>query len=66
MDRFAQLNAIHLTKFAYFVEKRKNIPDGDGTLVDHSAVLYGSSLSDGNQHDFSRCPSSSPAVRRDG
>jgi hypothetical protein len=56
MDRFAQLNTYHMTKFAYFVEKLKGIPDGDGTLLDHSLVLYGSSLSDGNQHNFSPLP----------
>jgi hypothetical protein len=56
MDRFAQLNTYHMTKFAYFVDKLKGIPDGDGTLLDHSLVLYGSSLSDGNQHNFSPLP----------
>jgi hypothetical protein len=56
MDRFAQLNAYHVTKFAYFLEKLKASPDGDGTLLDHSMVLYGSSLSDGNQHNFSPLP----------
>jgi hypothetical protein len=56
MDRFAQLNTYHMTKFAYFVEKLKGVPDGDGTLLDHSLVLYGSSLSDGNQHNFSPLP----------
>ena len=56
MDRFAQLNTYHVTKFAYFLEKLKGIPDGDGTLLDQSLVLYGSSLSDGNQHNFSPLP----------
>ena len=56
MDRFAQLNAYHMTKFAYFVDELKETPDGDGTLLDHSLVLYGSSLSDGNQHNFSPLP----------
>ena len=56
MDRFAQLNAYHITKFAYFLEQLKKTPDGDGTLLDHSLVLYGSSLSDGNQHNFSPLP----------
>jgi hypothetical protein len=56
MDRFAQLNAYHMGKFAYFLEKLKKTPDGDGTLLDHSLVLYGSSLSDGNQHNFSPLP----------
>src|SRR6185295_216218 len=56
MDRFALLNAYHMAKFAYFVEKLKGVADGDGTLLDHSLVLYGSSLSDGNQHNFSPLP----------
>ena len=56
MDRFARLNTYHMTKFAYFVERLKALPDGDGTLLDHSLVLYGSSLSDGNQHNFSPLP----------
>jgi hypothetical protein len=56
MDRFAQLNTYHMTKFAYFVDKLKSVADGDGTLLDHSLVLYGSSLSDGNQHNFSPLP----------
>jgi hypothetical protein len=56
MDRFAQLNTYHMQKFAYLVEKLKSTPDGDGSLLDHSVVLYGSSLSDGNQHNFSPLP----------
>ena len=56
MDRFAQLNTYHVTKLAYFVEKLNSVHDGDGTLLDHSLVLYGSSLSDGNQHNFSPLP----------
>jgi uncharacterized protein DUF1552 len=56
MDRFAQLNTYHMTKFAYFVDRLKATPDGDGSLLDHAIVLYGSSLSDGNQHNFSPLP----------
>jgi hypothetical protein len=56
MDRFAQLNTYHVTKFAYFLDRLKSLPDGDGTLLDHALVLYGSSLSDGNQHNFSPLP----------
>ena len=56
MDRFAQLNAYHMTKFTYFLERLSKTPDGDGTLLDHAMVLYGSSLSDGNQHNFSPLP----------
>ena len=40
----------------YFLEKLKATPDGDGTLLDHSVVLYGSSMSNGNQHDHDPLP----------
>jgi hypothetical protein len=56
MDRFAQLNAYHVGKLAYFLDRLKKTPDGDGTLLDQAMVLYGSSLSDGNQHNFSPLP----------
>jgi len=41
---------------AYFLEKLKATPDGDGNLLDHSLVLYGSSMSNGNQHDHDPLP----------
>ena len=40
----------------YFLDKLKATPDGDGTLLDHSMVLYGSSMSNGNQHDHDPLP----------
>jgi hypothetical protein len=55
-DRFAVLNTYHVTLFAYFLEKLRNTPDGDGTLLDHSMVLYGSGMSDGNQHNHTDLP----------
>src|SRR5256886_15136466 len=51
MDRFAVLNRYHLTLFTYLLEKLQSIPDGDGTLLDHSMVLSGSAMSDANQHN---------------
>jgi len=56
MDRFAQINKYHVQVFAYLLEKLKSIKDGDGTLLDHSLVLYGSSMSNGNQHDHDPLP----------
>ena len=38
------------SSFAYLVDKLKSTPDGDGTLLDHSMILYGSSICDGNAH----------------
>lgn len=45
-----QVNIYHAQMFAYFLEKLRSTPDGDGTLLDQSLVLYGGGLSDGNQH----------------
>ncbi len=56
MDKFALINKYHVEKLAYFIDKLKNTPDGDGTLLDHSTVLYGSSMSNGNQHDHDPLP----------
>ena len=41
---------------AYFLGKLKSTPDGDGSLLDHSMILYGSSMSDGNQHNHYPLP----------
>ena len=42
---------LHQTElFAYFLEKLRSTPDGDGSLLDHSIIIYGSSLSNGNYH----------------
>ena len=43
-------------QFAYLIEKMKATPDGDGTLLDHSLIMYGSSLSDGNRHTHTNLP----------
>ena len=50
IDKVLRINIFHATLFQYFLEKMQSAPDGDGTLLDHSLVLYGSPLSDGNMH----------------
>ncbi len=55
-DRFAVLNRYHVTLFAYFLEKLRATPDGEGSLLDHSLLLYGSGMSDGNQHNHTDLP----------
>ena len=56
MDKFALINKYHVQLLAYFLEKLRSTPDGDGTLLDHSMILYGSSMSNGNQHDHDPLP----------
>jgi hypothetical protein len=53
---FAKLNRYHVSKVAYFLEKLRATPDGDGNLLDHSLVLYGSPMGDSNMHDHKRLP----------
>jgi hypothetical protein len=56
MDSFALINKYHVQMLAYFIEKLSKEPDGDGNLLDHSMILYGSSMSNGNQHDHDPLP----------
>src|SRR5262245_66311029 len=51
MAVYSKLNTYHVDTLAYFLEKLQAISDGDGTLLDHSIVLYGSGMSDGNTHN---------------
>ena len=53
---FAKLNRYHVGLLPYFFEKLKNTPDGDGNLLDHSMILYGSPLGDSNVHNHKRVP----------
>ena len=53
---FAKLNAYHVGLVPYFLDKLKNTPDGDGNLLDHSLVLYGSPMGDSNAHNHRRVP----------
>ena len=56
MDQFAVINRYHIKMLGYFLERLQATPDGDGNLLDHSMILYGSSLSDGNEHNFDPLP----------
>jgi hypothetical protein len=52
----ARLNAYHVGMFAKFIERLRATPDGDGSLLDHSVIVYGSGMSDGNGHTGSPLP----------
>jgi hypothetical protein len=55
-ERFTVLNRYHVGLLGYFLDKLKKTPDGDATLLDHSLIVYGSGLGDGNQHDHADLP----------
>jgi hypothetical protein len=56
VERMAKINAFHVSLFAYFLEKLKATPEGDGSLLDHSLYLYGSGMGDPNVHDHVNLP----------
>jgi hypothetical protein len=56
IERVAKINELHMQLFAGFVGKLKATPDGDGTLLDHTTIVYGSGLSDGNRHTHDDLP----------
>jgi hypothetical protein len=56
LAKVAKINAFHVSLFAYFLEKLKSTPDGDGSLLDHSIYLYGSGMGNPNVHDHVNLP----------
>jgi hypothetical protein len=56
IEKVTQINEYHITQFTYLLDKFKSTPDGDGTLLDNSMVVYGSGLADGNQHQHHNLP----------
>ena len=54
--RMAKINAYHVSLFAYYLERLRATPDGDGTLLDHSLILYGSGIGNPNVHDHTNLP----------
>ncbi|HZP47140.1 MAG TPA: DUF1552 domain-containing protein [Vicinamibacterales bacterium] len=52
----AKINKYHVGLVPYFLEKLKTTPDGDGSLLDHSLIVYGSPMGNPNVHNHKRCP----------
>ena len=52
----ALINRYHVEMMTYFLDKLKNTPDGDGNLLDHTLVLYGSPMGNGNIHGHKQVP----------
>jgi len=56
IDKLAQLNQYHARTFGYLVKKLQDSPDGEGSLLDHSLLMYGSGMSNSNEHDHRPLP----------
>jgi hypothetical protein len=52
----AKIDTYHVQLLAYFLEKMQATPDGDGSLLDHSLILYGGGMGDGNLHRHNDLP----------
>ena len=50
MEKCAKINHYHVSLFTHFLERMRDTPDGDGSLLDHSTILYGAGMSEGNGH----------------
>jgi hypothetical protein len=56
IEKYAKLTTYQVVKLAEFVGKLKATPDGDGTLLDHSLIYFGSGMGNGNAHDRNNPP----------
>ena len=56
IEKHAKINTYHISLFAQFLDKLNKTQDGDGSLLDHSMILYGSGMSNGNVHSHDILP----------
>ena len=56
MAKYAKIATYQMVKLSEFLDKLKATPDGDGTLLDHSMIYFGSGMSNGNAHDRATPP----------
>ena len=56
IEKITKVNTFHMELFATFVGKLRGMPDGDGSVLDHSIIVYGSGIADGNEHTHEELP----------
>ena len=56
IEKISKINVFHAELFAYFIGKMKATEDGDASLLDHSMIVYGSAICDGNSHSHDNLP----------
>jgi hypothetical protein len=56
IEKVTKINEFHTSLFAYFLDRLQATADGDGSLLDHAAILYGGAISDGNSHSHLDLP----------
>ena len=56
VGKVLQIDVFHAQLFAHFLDRLRSTPDGDGSLLDHSMIVYGSGMSRGNGHSYEDLP----------
>lgn len=56
IDALRKINRWHIGEFARFIRKLKSMPEGEGSVLDNSMIVYGSGLADGNRHAHFNLP----------
>jgi hypothetical protein len=56
MDKCAKIQRYHIALFTEYLEKLRNTPDGDGSLLDHVILLFGSGISNSDRHTHGPLP----------
>ena len=56
IEKIAKIDRYYSEQFCYFLKKLKETPEGDGNLLDHSLIVYGGCIADGNRHDHHDLP----------
>jgi hypothetical protein len=56
LEKIRTINRFHVEQLAYFLERLKSVPEGDGTLLDNSMIVYGGGIGDGNRHNHDNLP----------
>jgi len=55
-SKIQKINRFHIEQLAYLLGKLKDVKEGDGTLLDHCTIVYGSGISDGDRHNHDDLP----------
>ena len=55
-EKIRDINRFHVEQYAYMLDKMRQVKEGDGTLLDHSLIVYGSGIEDGDSHSHADLP----------
>ncbi len=56
LEQIARIDKFYIEQFAWFLQKLRDTPDGEGNLLDNSMIVYGGGIRDGDRHDHGDLP----------